>query len=509
MAGNVKYHRIGQRSYELFLHPDGNAPLKRRRLPFTRRHLLKWRMRANPKSLRRERRLADKKPLWWAICLGLLLVAAPFLSNSMLTIAAIFCMFAAINVLWTLVIGTAGIFSLATLAIVGIGGYAAAALNVWLGLPWPLMFLAGGVAGLVVGGFLALPSTRLDGLYYALLTMGFAEICRVFVVQLKVLGPTNGSINNVDSFIPQDWFLQRPGILLGFSGAFILLMMALLAFRIVNSERLGMMLQTAREEVGGEAFAESVGIDYRRARLYVFLVTSGGLGVIGAFYAMFYKSISPSIFSLDQLLLLFAMIVIGGLGRSEGAVVGTAIVVLIDKGMLDLGPLRILLIATIMLGVTLWTQNGIVGIRDQFRNFRNRKKSEARARRTEKGGEVMPEEAIEFSDKQEVYYRRFDKRLREHLKTLVTDELIEEHRKDPLGKHSDNLNRVLNYFRRGEMPDKYAIMRLPDGFHKYRIVAMSGFRNAPPRQVDDRVYESLDEAYHAVFLLRVNDLLES
>lgn len=506
MAQDKKYYLIGQRPYELLFYPPGDEPLRRRRLPGTRRHLLKWRSRANAKTLRQERRLADKRPLWWAIGLGALVIATPFLSNSMITIAAIFCMFAAINVLWTLVIGTAGIFSLATLAIVGIGGYAAAALNVWLGLPWPLMFVAGGLAGLLIGGFLALPSTRLDGLYYALLTMGFAEICRVFVVQLKALGPTNGSINNVASFIPKDWFLQRPGLLLGFGGAFLLLLLSLLIFRIVNSERLGMLLQTAREE---EAYAEAVGIDYRRARMYVFLITSGGLGVIGAFYAMFYMSISPSIFSLDQLLLLFAMIVIGGLGRSEGAVIGTAVVVLIDKGMLELGPLRILLIAAIMLVVTLFANDGLVGIREQFRNYRNRKRSEARARRTEKGGEVMPEEAIEFTDKQEIYYRRFQKRLRDHLKTLITDELIEEHRKSPLGKHSDALNRVLNYFRRGEMADKYAIMRQPDGFHRYKIVAFSGARGAPPRLVDDRIYEDINEAYHAVFLLRVNDLLES
>lgn len=509
MAQDKRYYQIGQRPHEIMLHPAGDTPLKRRRLPFTRRHLVKWRSRSNPKTMRQERMLADKRPLWWTLGLGALLVTTPFLSNSMITIAAIFCMFAAINVLWTLVIGTAGIFSLATLAIVGIGGYAAAGLNVWLGLPWPLMFVAGGGVGLLVGLILALPSTRLDGLYYALLTMGFAEICRVFVVQLKVLGPTNGSISNVDSFIPKDWFLQRPGLLMGFGGAFLLLLLSLLVFRIVNSERLGMLLQTAREEVGGEAFAEAVGIDYRRARLLVFLITSGCLGVIGAFYAMFYKSVSPSIFSLDQLLLLFAMIVIGGLGRSEGAVIGTAIVVGIDKGMLELGPLRILLIAAIMLLVTLFAHNGLVGIREQFRNYRNRKKSEARARRTEKGGEVMPEEAIEFADKQEVYYRRFHKRLRDQLKSLITDELINEHQKAPLGKHSDALNRVLNYFRRGEMADKYAIMRQPEGFHKYKIVAFSGERGAPPRLVDDVTYDDINDAFHAVFLLRVNDLLES
>jgi len=133
----------------------------------------------------------------------------------------------------------------------------------------------------------------------------------------------------------------------------------------------------------------------------------------------------------------------------------------------------------------------------------------ARARRTEKGGEIMPEEAIEFADKQQIYYRRFQKRLRDRLKALITPELIEEHRRNPLGHHSDALSRVLNHFRRGEVADKYAIMRQPGQFHAYKIVAFSGVRGAPPRLVDDRLYTDLNEAYHAVFLLRVNDLMES
>jgi branched-chain amino acid transport system permease protein len=501
-----QFFEIGQRPHEITLPVSGDAPLDRRRLPGTRRHFLKWRSRLNPKTLRQERILADKKPLWWTLGLGALLLSAPFLGNSALTVVSIFCIFSAINVLWTLIIGTAGIFSLATLAVVGVGAYVSAGMNVYLGLPWPLMFLAGGLAGLVVGGFLALPSTRLDGLYYALLTMGMAEICRVFVQQLKALTAQNGSINNVGSFIPEEWQLQRPGLLIGFAGAFLLLLAALLVFRIVNSERLGMLLQTARED---EALAEATGIDYRRARMQVFLISSSGLGVIGAFYAQFYGSISPAIFSLDQLMLLFAMIVIGGLGRAEGAVIGTAIVVLIDKGLLDLGPLRILLVAAIMLLVTLFANNGIAGAREQFRGWRRRKQSEARARRTEKGGDVMPEEAIEIHDKQAIYYRRFDKRLRDRLKAMITPNLIEEHRLKPLGQHSDTLARVLNYFRRGEVADKYAIMRQPGQFHAYKIVAFSGVRGAPPRLVDDRVYNDINEAYHAVFLLRVNDLMES
>ncbi|MCP9630392.1 branched-chain amino acid ABC transporter permease [Rhodopseudomonas palustris] len=501
------YYQVGRRPHELTLKPAGAAPWARWRVPFTKRHWLAWRGRINPRSLVRERSLDDKRPLWWTLGLGALVVVTPFLSDQGITVASIFCIYAAINVIWTLIIGTAGIFSLATMAVVGLCGYAAAAANVYLGVPWPLLIPIGALVGLVIGAILALPSTRLDGLYYALLTLGVAEICRVFVSQIKALAPSNGSINQVASFIPADWLLKRPGLLLGFAGAFVLLLCALLVFRLVNSERLGILLQSARED---EAFSEAVGIDYRRARLWVFIISSAALGAIGAFYAMFYRSISLTVFSLDQLLVMFAMIVIGGLGRSEGAVIGTAIVVLIDKGLIDLGPLRIILIAAVMVLVATTAHNGLVGVRGQFRNFRNRKKSERRAVRTEKGGEVMPEEATEIADKQQVYYRLFDKRIRDQLKTMITPELIAEHKAKPLGQHSDALDRVLNYFRRAELADKYAIMRVgPYRSCSYKVMAFSGRAGHPPRVVDDKLYATLDEVYHAVFLLRVNDLLES
>ena len=198
------------------------------------------------------------------------------------------------------------------------------------------------------------------------------------------------------------------------------------------------------------------------------------------------------------------------MGRAEGAVIGTAIVVVIDRALIDLGPLRIILIAAVMIAVTLTTHAGLADVRTQFRGWRNRIKSERRAARTRKGGEVMPEEATEISDKQEIAYRRFDRRLRDRLKALITPDLLEEHKAAPLGPHSDALARVLNYFRRGEMPDKYAILQDgPPEAWTYTVMALSGEPGKPPRVVDDRVYQTRDEAYHAVFLLRVNDLLES
>ena len=121
---------------------------------------------------------------------------------------------------------------------------------------------------------------------------------------------------------------------------------------------------------------------------------------------------------------------------------------------------------------------------------------------------MLPEEASEIEDKDEVYHRYFDEMQRNFLKTLVSDEIIEEHRNKPLGQHSEALERILLYFRRVSKVDQLAIKRdaLSDTF---KIVAFSGVRGTPPRLVEDEEYATIEEAYHGIFLKQLNELMES
>lgn len=111
------------------------------------------------------------------------------------------------------------------------------------------------------------------------------------------------------------------------------------------------------------------------------------------------------------------------------------------------------------------------------------------------------------ADRQLDYYAEFDRRIRHHLRTLVSDAVIEEHRRKPLGQHSDALDRLLNYFRRGGMAGKLGLHQPDPTKPSYRIVRFSGTRGAPS-VVEDEVHDSLDGAYHAVFLRRIDELLE-
>ncbi len=508
-AYKVPLYKVGRLKYIHKWANHGNRVWKRLRWWPTRRTLLKVQGYYNKKSLKAQKLIVDKRPIYWMISLSVLALAPFFLpesmENTLLTAGAVFGIFAAINVCWTLIIGTASIFSLATYAVVGVAAFCTSWLSINLGYPWWSLPLIGMAIGFIFGGILALPAMRLDGFYYALLTLGLNELCRVYVVTSKEFGSASGGLYGASTYINSDW---APDIqsLVSYYGGFGLLIAALFLFRFVDGKRLGRLLKMAPEK--REAFAEATGINYKKARITVFLVSSVALGFIGGFYAAHYRGVAFSIFSFDTVLLGLAMLTIGGIGKAEGAVAGTLIVVFLDKVLITLGPIRHIMIGMLMLFVVLFLNKGLFGMKQQFRAWRDKKKGEWRSSRAEKGGEALPEEATEIEDKDYLYHRRFDKMQRDYLKKLVCDEVIEEHKSKPLGQHSEALERLLLYFRRVPQNDKYAIKR-DDASNTFKIVAFSGVRGMSPRLVEDKEYKTMEDAYHGVFVRRVYDLLES
>jgi branched-chain amino acid transport system permease protein len=110
-------------------------------------------------------------------------------------------------------------------------------------------------------------------------------------------------------------------------------------------------------------------------------------------------------------------------------------------------------------------------------------------------------------DRNVLVLERWDARIRQALRPLITDELIAEHERDPLGDHSDALKRVLNYFRRATPKDGKYLVVCTEPFRRWHIARLSGVRGRAPVSVDERNFESEREAMHAVFLRRVGDLL--
>ena len=111
------------------------------------------------------------------------------------------------------------------------------------------------------------------------------------------------------------------------------------------------------------------------------------------------------------------------------------------------------------------------------------------------------------NDRDLIVYKRFDERIRRFLRPLVTEDLIAEHKAKPVGQHSDALERVLNYLRRSPQAGKYVLI-CTKPFAEWRLGILAGVRGEPVIVLNDVSFSSEAEAEHAVFLRRIDELLE-
>ncbi len=304
---------------------------------------------------------------FWSVVVALAIALPPLYDDSYVMAELIlFGIYFAINLMWSLVLGTAGLYSFATLAFVGAGAYLCAWLSINHGLPW-WAYPPVGIAIGAVGGFIvALPAVRLRGVYFALLTIGLVEACNQYVTSdTENLGGAQGLVG-ADSIIPP----SKQGLIEGYYYAYIAIAVvvgvALLVYWWVASGRLGLRLQTARES---EPVAQAFGIDIPRARLAVFVITAGVLGLVGEFRASYDAGANKSVFDFSTLLLLFAMIVVGGINSPKGILLGTALLQFIEQHFVSWGAPRLILLGLFMIVITLFTTDGLAGIPDQIKRL--------------------------------------------------------------------------------------------------------------------------------------------
>lgn len=122
------------------------------------------------------------------------------------------------------------------------------------------------------------------------------------------------------------------------------------------------------------------------------------------------------------------------------------------------------------------------------------------------GGSTAQDDGGGMHDRDVVYRQYFDAKQSEFLRMLVCDDVIEEHKRNPRGQHSEPLERLLHHFRRMPMKDKFAV-KCDSATSRFSIVALSGVRGTPPRAVGVSDYATVEEAYHGIFLLQIKDLM--
>ncbi|HEX2888307.1 branched-chain amino acid ABC transporter permease [Vineibacter terrae] len=299
-----------------------------------------------------------------AVLLGLLSV--PFWAGraDMRLIVEMAC-FLALAQMWNLMAGYAGLVSIGQQAYVGIGGYALFALAMHGGVP-PLLALP--LAGLIAA-LVAVPTAfvvfRLRGAYFAIGTWVVAEVFRLSLAQVTALG--GGTGQSLPAAIVRAIAASAEGRdrLIYFTGVALAVGATALVFLLLRS-RHGLALTALRDAEGA---AESLGVDSFRTRLWVYIVAALGTGMIGALIFLQKLRISPdAAFSVsDWTANVIFIVVIGGIGRIEGPIVGTLVFFALRALLADYGTWYMIVLGAVAVVVMLKAPQGLWGlVADRF-----------------------------------------------------------------------------------------------------------------------------------------------
>ncbi len=257
--------------------------------------------------------------------------------------------------MWNLLAGYAGLISIGQQAFIGLGAYGLFICTDRLGLhpllAIPLLALA--VAVIALGT--ALFAFRLRGGYFAIGTWVIAEVFRLLVSGAKEVGAGSGTTIQGLSFLGPQGRLALTywlALAVGFGS------IALLAW--IMRSRLGLALRAVRDSEEG---AQSLGIDVLRTKKIVWVIAAVGCAVAGAVIYMNLLRIQPTAaFSVEWTARMIFIVVIGGLGRIEGPIVGALVFIVLRETLSDFGSLYLMILGIVAIAVTLLAPQGLWGL---------------------------------------------------------------------------------------------------------------------------------------------------
>jgi branched-chain amino acid transport system permease protein len=263
------------------------------------------------------------------------LVSAPlFADRYLLSVITLILYFAYVGQAWNLMMGYAGQLSLGHALYVGLGAYVAALLWVYFGIgPWLGVFAAILIAasfGALIGwlGF----RFGVQGVYFALLTIAFAEFTRLGFDHLGFAGGSGGLFLPYQEQRLGEWWNLRGGQLLFYYVALALATGAVILVARLTRSRLGYHWLAVRED---EAAARALGINAFRAKMAAVVISSGMTAVGGVFYAFYYNNLFPAqIFDMSRSIEIILAPIVGGLGTIFGPVVGAFILTALGESLI-------------------------------------------------------------------------------------------------------------------------------------------------------------------------------
>ena len=267
-----------------------------------------------------------------ALLVGLI-IAPRFANDYLLTVLILILYFAYAGQAWNIMMGFAGQLSLGHAIYVGLGAYTSAALYVHYGIgPWigllaavPLAMACGAIIGFLAFRF------GVAGVYFAILTIAFAEFARIGFDHIAYTGGSAGFFLPVAQYTHNDLWNLRGRPIMFYYVILALTVAAFLLCHLLLRSRMGYFWQAIRED---EEAARALGIDTFRYKMFAVVISAGMTATAGVFFAFYYNNLFPEqVFHISRSIEIILAPLVGGVGTLFGPIFGTFILEGLSEGL--------------------------------------------------------------------------------------------------------------------------------------------------------------------------------
>ena len=260
--------------------------------------------------------------------------------------------------MWNLLAGYGGMVSIGQQAYFGFGGYVMLMLSNFLGVNPFLSVLLAALCTAAMSIPVSFVAFRLQGGYFAVGTWVIAEVFRLSFANLAFVGGGSGTSLTAFAGISK---AMREQTTFWLALACMVFSIALV-YIFLRSKR-GLALMAIRDN---EVAAESQGIAVQKTKLAVYVVASLGAGLAGGLYYLSNLRITPdAAFSVNWTAFAIFMVVIGGIGRIEGPIVGALIFWILNKFFSDYGSWYLMGLGSLAIVITIYFKQGLWGYAQQ------------------------------------------------------------------------------------------------------------------------------------------------
>ena len=252
-----------------------------------------------------------------------------------------------------MIAGITGQLSLGQAGFLAVGAYACIFFNFDLGLPVPLAVLCAVLLTTLAGFLIGFPVLKLSGDYLAIVTLGFGEIIRIVLINLKaVTGGPNG---------------RQFTTLFALSGeaAFVAVTVTLVVLLSLTQNFLrssyGRAILACRED---EIAANASGINIFRYKMAGFVIASFIAGTGGCLYALVVGFVRPDIAQFMRSIDYLIYVVLGGMGSMTGAILAAYVLTGLQEFLRFLQDFRLIIYPVILILVMLFRPRGLLGMKE-------------------------------------------------------------------------------------------------------------------------------------------------